>query len=62
VLAAVVFAWLLLGELPRGIQLAGGLLVLAGVVVVKLGEGRAPLVVESVPEPEPESVSERPAA
>jgi drug/metabolite transporter (DMT)-like permease len=62
VLAAVVFAWLLLGELPRGIQLAGGLLVLAGVVVVKLGEGRAPLVVESVPEPEPEPVSERPAA
>ena len=60
VLAAVVFAWLLLGELPRGIQLAGGLLVLAGVVVVKLGEGRAPLVVESVPEPEP--VSGRPAA
>ncbi|HYJ27547.1 MAG TPA: DMT family transporter [Nocardioides sp.] len=62
VLAAVVFAWLLLGELPRGVQLAGGLLVLAGVVVVKLGEGRAPLVVESVPEPEPEPVSERPAA
>jgi drug/metabolite transporter (DMT)-like permease len=41
VLAAVVFAWLLLGELPRAIQLAGGLLVLAGVVVVKLGEGRS---------------------
>jgi hypothetical protein len=33
--------------------------VLAGVVVVKLGEGRAPLVVEPVPEPE---VSGRPAA
>lgn len=64
VLAAVVFAWLLLGELPRTIQLAGGLLVLAGVVVVKLGEGRAPLVVEPLPEPEPESesLSERPAA
>lgn len=64
VLAAVVFAWLLLGELPRTVQLAGGLLVLAGVVVVKLGEGRAPLVVEPLPEPEPEpeTVSERPAA
>ena len=60
VLAAVVFAWLLLGELPRAIQLAGGLLVLAGVVVVKVGEGRAPLVVEPLPGPEP--VSERPAA
>ena len=62
VLAAVVFAWLLLGELPRPAQLAGGLLVLAGVVVVKLGEGRAPLTVEPLPEPEPEPVSERPAA
>jgi drug/metabolite transporter (DMT)-like permease len=38
VLAAVLFAWLLLGELPRPIQLVGGLLVLAGVVGVKLGE------------------------
>ncbi len=62
VLAAVIFAWLLLGELPRVIQMAGGLLVLAGVVVVKLGEGRAPLVVEPLPEPEPELLSERPAA
>lgn len=38
VIAAVVFAWVLLGELPHAPQLAGGLLVLAGVVVVKLGE------------------------
>jgi drug/metabolite transporter (DMT)-like permease len=38
VLFAVVFAWLLLGQLPRGIQLAGGVLVLVGVVLVKLGE------------------------
>ena len=60
VLAAVLFAWLLLGELPRPVQMVGGLLVLAGVVVVKLGEGRAPLVAE--PLPEPERVSERPAA
>ena len=62
VLAAVVFAWLLLGELPRPVQMVGGLLVLAGVVVVKLGEGRAPLLVEPVPEPAPGRVSERPAA
>src|SRR6478735_4224672 len=54
VLAAVVWAWLLLGELPRPVQLAGGLLVLAGVVVVKLGEGRAPLLVEPLPEPGPD--------
>ncbi|WP_457206855.1 EamA family transporter [Nocardioides sp. P5_C9_2] len=58
VLMALVFAWLLLGELPRPVQLAGGLLVLAGVVVVKLGEGSPSPVVE----PLPESVSERPAA
>ena len=38
VLAALVFAWLLLDELPRSIQLVGGLLILIGVVVVKFGE------------------------
>ena len=37
-LLAVVFAWLLLGELPGPAQLVGGALVLAGVVLVKLGE------------------------
>ena len=36
VVAAIGFAWLLLGELPHLLQLVGGLLVLAGVVVVKL--------------------------
>jgi drug/metabolite transporter (DMT)-like permease len=38
VVAGVLFAWLLLDELPRTIQLAGGLLILAGVVAVRLGE------------------------
>jgi drug/metabolite transporter (DMT)-like permease len=38
VLVAVLCAWLLLGELPRAIQLLGGVLILAGVVVVRLGE------------------------
>ncbi|WP_028471842.1 EamA family transporter [Nocardioides alkalitolerans] len=38
VVMALVFAWLLLGELPRPVQLAGGLLILVGVIVVKLGE------------------------
>ena len=43
VLFALLFAWLLLGELPRAVQVAGGVLILAGVVVVKLGErGTAP--------------------
>jgi drug/metabolite transporter (DMT)-like permease len=41
VLAGVLFAWALLSELPGYLQLAGGALVLAGVVVVKLGEPRA---------------------
>ena len=38
VLSAVLFAWLLLGQLPGTVQLLGGVLVLAGVVLVKLGE------------------------
>ena len=38
VLFALLFAWLLLGELPRAVQVVGGVLILAGVVVVKLGE------------------------
>ncbi len=40
VLAALVFAWLLLGEVPGVVQAVGGVLILAGVVTVKLGEGR----------------------
>jgi drug/metabolite transporter (DMT)-like permease len=42
VLFGVVFAWLLLGQLPHAVQLLGGVLVLAGVVLVKLGEPQAP--------------------
>ncbi|MEA2483024.1 MAG: hypothetical protein QOC55_971 [Thermoleophilaceae bacterium] len=38
VLSGVVWAWVLLGELPRAIQLLGAVLILAGVVAVKLGE------------------------
>ena len=38
VVAAMLFGWLLLGQLPALIQLFGGALVLAGVVIVKLGE------------------------
>ena len=43
VVAGVSFAWLLLDQLPSGLQLGGGALIIAGVVVVKLGERpRAP--------------------
>ncbi|HVX55368.1 DMT family transporter [Nocardioides sp.] len=38
VVASVLFAWALLGELPRVVQLVGGLLILAGVIAVKAGE------------------------
>lgn len=43
VLAALVFAWLLLDQLPSAVQFAGGVLVVAGVVLVKLGERPAGL-------------------
>ncbi|WP_427015808.1 EamA family transporter [Pseudarthrobacter sp. P1] len=40
VLFAVIWAWLLLGELPRAVQLLGGALIVGGVVVVRLDELR----------------------
>ena len=40
VLFAILFAWLLLAELPTPIQLVGGLLILAGVAAVRIGESR----------------------
>lgn len=40
VLFAVLFAWLLAGEVPAVIQLVGGLIVISGVVLVRLGESR----------------------
>ncbi|MFI6073536.1 EamA family transporter [Actinoplanes sp. NPDC051343] len=40
VVAAVCFAWLLVDQLPGWSQLAGGLLIIAGVVAVKLGDRR----------------------
>jgi drug/metabolite transporter (DMT)-like permease len=45
VLFAVTFAWLLLGQTPRPVQLAGGVLVVAGIALVRLGDqpDRAPV-------------------
>lgn len=40
VLAALVFSWLLLDQTPGPIQIVGGLFILFGVVLVKLGEKR----------------------
>lgn len=42
VVAALLFAWLLLAELPGPVQLLGGVVLIGGVVVVKLGERRGP--------------------
>lgn len=55
VVAALLFGWLLLGQVPGPLQMLGGALVLAGVIVVKLGEP-APEVaeiefVEPLPQP-----------
>ncbi|MBW4094231.1 MAG: EamA family transporter, partial [Acidobacteria bacterium] len=40
VLFAVVWAWLLLGELPRPIQLLGGVLIVSGVILVRIEDLR----------------------
>jgi len=40
VLFALAFAWLFLGEVPKTVQFVGGALILAGVVLVKVGEPR----------------------
>ncbi|MGI8949208.1 MAG: EamA family transporter [Ornithinimicrobium sp.] len=49
VLFSILFAWLLLGQLPAPIQALGGLLILAGVVAVKLDE--RPRLPAAHPEP-----------
>jgi drug/metabolite transporter (DMT)-like permease len=40
VMFAVLFAWLLLGEMPHAVQLVGGLFILGGVVAVRWEEAR----------------------
>lgn len=54
VVAALLFGWLLLGQVPGPTQLLGGVLVLAGVVVVKLGEPVPALAEVEFVEPLPE--------
>jgi drug/metabolite transporter (DMT)-like permease len=55
VLAGLCFAWALLDQLPGWLQGVGGVLVVAGVVVVKAGESRV-LVARPEPADEPEPV------
>ncbi|SDF87565.1 EamA family transporter [Klenkia brasiliensis] len=51
VLFAVGFAWLALGQQPGPVQLVGGLVVLAGIVLVRVGEERPVPAGEPLPEP-----------
>ncbi|GAB2598849.1 EamA family transporter [Pseudactinotalea suaedae] len=51
VLFAVLIAWALLGQLPRPIQLVGGVLILAGVIAVKADERSGVSDVGVEPEP-----------
>ena len=44
---SVVVAWIVLAEMPVYMQILGGVLVLAGVVFIKLGENRACLLYTS---------------
>jgi drug/metabolite transporter (DMT)-like permease len=53
VVFAVLVAWLMLGELPTGVQLGGGVLIIAGVALVRADEFRhaAPAPAEPAAEP-----------
>ncbi|MDQ4215737.1 EamA family transporter [Microbacterium sp. ASV81] len=57
VIAALLFGWIFLGQLPDLLQACGGLLVLAGVVLVKLGEPAVAEEFAATPEPVTEPVS-----
>jgi hypothetical protein len=43
VLFAVLFAWLLLAQVPATVQFVGGVLVVAGVALVRIDELRGPI-------------------
>jgi drug/metabolite transporter (DMT)-like permease len=49
VLFSVVFAWLLLGQLPQVVQLVGGVILLGGVILVRAGERQPQEPLESQP-------------
>ncbi len=52
VVCAVLFAWLLLGQVPTAMQFAGGAFIVAGVVLVRVDELRTPTVAAVQPLPE----------
>lgn len=51
VLGALIYAWLLLGEVPAPIQFAGGAAILAGVVLVRLDAEATPVTARPAPFP-----------
>jgi drug/metabolite transporter (DMT)-like permease len=53
VLFAILFAWLLLGQLPTPVQFLGGGFILAGVAMVRLGELRAQQPASGAAQPRP---------
>jgi drug/metabolite transporter (DMT)-like permease len=58
VVFAVLFAWLFLAQLPTFVQAAGGVLIAAGVTLVRLDELRAPAAAgPQEPKPEPALVT-----
>ena len=56
VLFAILFAWLLLGQLPSPLQFLGGAFILAGIILVRAGELRAvpDPAAERGPDPDPD--------
>jgi drug/metabolite transporter (DMT)-like permease len=56
VVFAVLVAWLLLGELPTPIQLAGGVLIVAGIALVRVDDLRAPAAPDQAPASEIEAL------
>ncbi len=54
VMFAVLFAWVMLGQLPGPVQLAGGVFIVAGVAMVRVDELRTPA---HRPEPLPRTVA-----
>ncbi len=61
VLFAILFAWLLLGQLPAPVQFAGGAFILAGVTLVRIDELRdgSPALDRAAAEPVPEQAGAR---
>ena len=59
VLFAILFAWLLLGQLPAPVQFLGGAFILAGVTMVRLGELRPARRAGTLPAVAPPPAAER---